>query len=421
MNYIRFIIFCIGLFFIAPITLAQRTSNSPYTEIGIGYLEQNPMVQNFAMGGLSYAMVSSLNINPSNPASYSSLSLTSFEAAVRSRGVQMTSNGQTQQVNNSYFSHLALGFPVSKRVGMSFGLLPMSTRGYSYELISESSDNIGTIQKLYEGEGGISRFFMGVGVQVNDRLSVGMNGSYIFGKIQGAENVVFVDQGTFMNTRALSRTTLGDFGMDFSANYLFKLKEKRFIRLGVAYTPFNSVNSSNTNLVENYKGNTNFPQIKDTASLVQDGKFQTELAEKYGFGVLYRTKSQWLLGIDADYSPWSNVNTLGDLAYGDAMNIRFGGQKDFDKKIVFRFGARYGQLYYLLNSESDNIENEQIEEMAVSVGMAIPIKRSFTSLDFGIEFGTRGKDAPGLIKEEFVHVNFGISINDRWFIKRKYE
>ena len=65
--------------------------------------------------------------------------------------------------------------------------------------------------------------------------------------------------------------------------------------------------------------------------------------------------------------------------------------------------------------------------MAASIGIHLPLVNSgsFSSINFGTEFGKRGSIDNGLVQEQFVRLKLGLSImpsvNDRWFVKRKYD
>ena len=59
---------------------AQVATSSPYSRYGVGDLHQGGFAKNLGMGGLSLGLIQPFNVNFSNPASYSSVLLTTFEA-----------------------------------------------------------------------------------------------------------------------------------------------------------------------------------------------------------------------------------------------------------------------------------------------------------------------------------------------------
>ena len=65
------------------------------------------------------------------------------------------------------------------------------------------------------------------------------------------------------------------------------------------------------------------------------------------------------------------------------------------------------------------------DDMALTTGLAIPIrskdKISLTVLNIGIEAGRRGKTTEMWLLEKYINVNIGITLNNKWFIKRVYD
>ena len=70
------------------------------------------------------------------------------------------------------------------------------------------------------------------------------------------------------------------------------------------------------------------------------------------------------------------------------------------------------------------INNQDLPEYGIAFGMGLPLKREQTTvpqLNIGFEYGKRGQTGNDLIEETFYKINIGITINDRWFIKRRYD
>ena len=51
--------------------------------------------------------------------------------------------------------------------------------------------------------------------------------------------------------------------------------------------------------------------------------------------------------------------------------------------------------------------------------MGLPFQ-GFQNINLGFEVGKRGTTKSGLVQEKFVSVRLGITLNDRWFVKNKY-
>jgi hypothetical protein len=46
--------------------------------------------------------------------------------------------------------------------------------------------------------------------------------------------------------------------------------------------------------------------------------------------------------------------------------------------------------------------------------------QGFSNINLGFEVGRRGTTNAGLIQEDFFSIRLGLSLNDRWFVKNKY-
>jgi hypothetical protein len=65
------------------------------------------------------------------------------------------------------------------------------------------------------------------------------------------------------------------------------------------------------------------------------------------------------------------------------------------------------------------INNSPLKETGVSFGLGLPLG-SLSNANIGFEITRRGEKNQSLIQETFVTMRIGLSLNDVWFIKRKY-
>ena len=104
-------------------TFSQISTSSPYSRYGLGILNDNTLAFQSALGGSSVALYNSDFINSSNPATYSAFKAKSFlfSTGLSHLTTQMKTTDLTQITNNSSFSHITLGFPLSKSIFVSSG------------------------------------------------------------------------------------------------------------------------------------------------------------------------------------------------------------------------------------------------------------------------------------------------------------
>ena len=81
--------------------------------------------------------------------------------------------------------------------------------------------------------------------------------------------------------------------------------------------------------------------------------------------------------------------------------------------MVYRAGVRFEKTGLKIN-------NETINEFGISFGVGIPVGRVFSNANLGFEVGQRGTTKQNLIQENFIKFQISLSLNDRWFEKRKF-
>ena len=56
----------------------------------------------------------------------------------------------------------------------------------------------------------------------------------------------------------------------------------------------------------------------------------------------------------------------------------------------------------------------------MTFGIGIPVGSMFSNLNLAVEIGKRGTTDANLVEEKFANLKMSLSLNDRWFVKRKY-
>ena len=167
---------------------AQVTTQSPYSRYGLGNVKGLLLPQFRAMGGISTAIYKPndyySNINMQNPASYSGITLTTVDIGMSGGFKQLKKGSLSESSFNSTLSHVALAFPIKAgRTGLSFGLLPYTDLGYEFSNTEKLEGDTNTVNKLYSGEGGLTKAYIGLGQQFGDHFRVGVNIEYVFGNL----------------------------------------------------------------------------------------------------------------------------------------------------------------------------------------------------------------------------------------------
>lgn len=433
---------------IGSTALAQSSNSSPYSIYGLGDPESSGFAQHHGRGNARLAVSDPFSINIANPASYvgiskgwrgsnrkDSIPYPIFQIGLGANLLQLESGGTTQGNSDFFLRNIAVGLPLKKdKWGIAFGLVPLTQVGYEINT-TEAVEGAGDVSYIYEGKGGVSRAFIGTGYRLvdkpNHQLSAGANGSYLFGTVEETKRTIL--SGGF-NSRITEKTTVSDFNFDVGVQYKFKVwqdstdsRRQIWFSAGAAYSGGADLNATNSIFAINYTGSPQFEDIKDTIS-DQDTRGSVALPPSLGFGISANFFNQWTLSADYSNQDWSQYTAFGEnQGLGNRTQYAFGVQYVYDaysrrffELLHFRAGFRYADSRIV-------IDQSQLNEYGISFGLGIPISRNLPQsfINLSAELGQRGDSNPGVIREQFARINFGLSLSpiglDSWFQKRKIQ
>ncbi|MCD6179079.1 MAG: hypothetical protein J7K39_04165 [Bacteroidales bacterium] len=404
--------------------IAQNQTTSPYSFYGIGDVYQQGNIRTFGMGGTNLAVKSNLYVNISNPASYTGVDSLSFVASV---GLQSTmasyrTNEQTSDLSNTSINHIIFAFPITHWWKSSLALLPFSNVGY--EVQNDEILDINVLsRKIYSGSGGLDKVNWGNAFKINKKLSVGINSSYYFGRVEHLNTVIFPDSAYLVNSRLSERDLLSGFEFSVGLQYFIPTGKNSFFGLAATYTPTATLNVETDYLATTFIGDQiGYESGVDTVYIRSGIQNEISLPYTFGFGVSWEKKNKLLIAADFMFDNWESFSYLGESDnYNNKIKASVGVEfiptnnnlSSYLKLIRYRFGARYNKM-------GINFNNTDIEEYAISVGFGLPLRKSASILNLGIEIGQNGTVGNSLIQERFVKVALGISIKENWFRKAKY-
>jgi hypothetical protein len=404
---------------------AQTRISSPYSRFGVGELFQNTHVNNMAMGGISQGIYNPYFVNAANPASYTAFDTLSFvfDASLHARFTKLSTTTANQTADYASLGNLLFGFPITGWWKASFGLMPYSSTGYNMtdvhtDSIFESYSNV------YEGSGGINQFYIGSSFDLNRRLSVGINVSYLFGTINHNTATVFPDSLYRYNVKTINSTRVHDFVPTLGIMYNRALQKGYHYTIGASFFAQSKINVTADKLSYSYTSSaTGVESRRDTIQMNTGTKETITLPTGLGVGFSFGRNESWLIGADFTYKQWENfkfaaaqeplVNNM-QFAIGGFINPSSSTVSNYLQRLTYRAGLRY----------SDGIlelRNQRINEFGITFGVGLPLPRTNSTINLGFEVGSRGTEKENLIKENYVKFTLGLSIFERWFVIRKYQ
>jgi hypothetical protein len=400
--------------------------NSPYSRYGIGDLgnQRNSMLR--GMGGVATAYNDVFSVNTYNPASYSFLKVTTLDFAFEGRTRSVLMNNESTSSGTATISYITLGIPLGKHAGMAAGIMPMSNVYYNATSDTISINGIGNTVMNYNGSGSTQYAYLGFSGKYKG-LSIGFNAGYVFGTTSYSSSMLSLADTPVRNSEFSRFNTIGGLYWKGGLLYNVKLKKGQYINIGAAVTLSQKLNAKRDAYDIGYQYTSTgividtIPQTRE-----EDVKGKIELPAEYSFGVHYGREFHWNVGADFVYTDWSTFNSFGNRdGVGDnAWRMAVGGEitpnpeaKKLFSMTTYRLGAYYGKDYIQINGND-------VSYVGGSVGASFPLKRSYTQfgrLNTALDIGQRGNIKNGMAREFFVKFTVGVSLNDIWFTKRKYD
>lgn len=398
------------------------SAQSIYSSQGLGLINNQGNPSNFAMGGLGIATPTLWNINTKNPAYLTLNPFSTFEVGLNFDRRNFSGDGISGSDAGGGLNFLAYAFPIKPgKWSSSFGILPYST--VNYDIFSEGSiegaPNNSTFLIDQKGEGGLANLFWSNGVAVNKNLSLGFKSQFIFGSIERETKVAIFEQFAFENTDGQLDTVLVSFSSDVNVENIESYKGVAF-QFGLAYRVFLAETKLlNFGLIMNPRSSLSGTIERQDSSVTSFNNFST-LPASFGIGISYQEPDFFSIGFDFETQAWKNAYS-DDANYQNSTKIVLGASwtPDYDnvnsyiKRIRYSMGLNYQELPYIVN-------NQGLTDFGINFGASLPVS-GYSSFDMAFKFGQLGETSNGLIKETYFKVVIGATINDRWFIKRKYD
>lgn len=391
---------------------------------------------NKAMAGLHQGFRDGTRINRMNPASYSAVDSLTFllDVGLTLQSTHLSMGGDKVTANNASFDYICGAFRIAPKTGISVGLVPYTSIGYSYssqqDLVAdhwseEEQYNLNTCS----GDGGLHKAYIGIGTSPIRNFSIGANFSYLWGDISHSFVPVAYSDGSvnsdFLNSSRYYESSIRSYSLDFGAQYELKLKKNRSLTIGATFDMGHKLHGDATMRTSGSSA--------DTITL----KNAYETPNSFGVGLLYKNGNKWSVG--ADYTlqkwgscslPWLNGNQEYVSMEGmmkDRHTVTLGGEYTPDvfsrsvlKRSTYKLGVSYSTPYVIING------TDGPKEYAVTGGFTTPVKSSWNGRNILLNVALQWvkaspTDKLSQISENYFRLSVGVTFNERWFEKWKVQ
>ena len=394
---------------------AQNGVLSPYSRYGIGLLSDQSTGITHSMGGVGAGFRAANTLNLKNPASYSTVDTLTFIAdlGLTLQNTNFDENGVKMNARNAYVDHMAMQFRILPKVGMTVGFSPFSNVGYSFsgtEVIRRDSDGEIKATNQYTGTGGVRQFMAGLGWRPTQWLSVGANASYLTG------DITHQIYNTYSSSDVQSRVKTYDaqmaaFKFDFGVQGTIKIADNNLV-LGATYAPAQKLESDIT--ITDVHSSSDTTRLKDAF----------KLPEQLSAGFSYRWK-RGMVAADVSYQSWSKALFFGEGGGSDRLSVAAGfmfqpdgSVRNIFKRTSYQAGLRVSQPYIMVGNSKGPME------YGATVGLSMPITTSYNSmslLHITAQYTRVQPQVKGMITENYLGINIGVTFMERWFMKLMVE
>jgi hypothetical protein len=427
-----------SLFLIAgsQVSQAQSLGNSPYSKLGMGEVNTSTgTVRNFGMGNLGVSTPNAFSVNVQNPALLYYNGRVIFEMAVAGQTKNIQNSTTSENTSNASLGYIALALPITKSWRTAIGIRPYSSVNYnssSQSTVPGSPEQINVITGN-NGEGTISEAFFSNGVKIYKGLSVGVTGSYIFGGINRNAYSQLQDSIGQANPQRVvlsDQTNISDVIFRGGLSYRHAFNKKLNATVGAVYGLQSNVNYKRGVVQERRRAFDNY--LIDSVSVSKRTSGEEVLPGFYEAGISFDNNNSWVVGIEYSARKWANyrsATSIKDPNLTNSTRIAVGGELTPDaasvnsylKRVSYRAGFSYTKTPYMPNGN-------QLTDVALHAGITLPVgsiprppeyNQSFINL--GVAVGRNGTTEGNLVRENYIRFMIGLSLNNSWFIKPKFD
>lgn len=404
----------LGIILSVSASFAAGTT-SAFSRYGYGEFQNPVSGALLSMGGVGYGMRTNKVINPSNPASYSSIDSLTFMMDLGLSGV--IDGSKTNAGRNTQFAgnidYVAFQMPLAEWAAISFGVNPLTIVGYEYKFtdVQPSYDYEDSLQvsQYFYGKGGITQVYLGLSFDICDRVAIGVNGRYLFGNIFQYREVTFPDETLFNPTVYQNALYVNAWQCDFGIQYHQPIGADDKLVIGGTYSMKLPMN--------------NTTEVTSTTNITDQDKtaYEFEYPQTVGAGVSYLWNNRLLIGADVTWMELSKVKYYSkENAFTDRFVYALGAEyvhnpmsKSYVEQMRFRLGANFSNSYAKVNGSDYN-------KWAITCGIGFPLPNTKTTLNLHLEYGQQGSVKNIGLVEQYGKIGIGVSLNERWFVKRRF-
>jgi len=413
---------------------AQGTSSSPYSFFGIGEQYSPRTYENSAMGGIGVAFNHYKYLNFTNPAAIAFLRETTYSLGILNNDLTLKTADTKQNSVSTSLNYIALGFPIGKKAGFSFGLQPLSSVGYSLSNNDFDEDENLSAVTLYSGEGGVNRIYGTFGIQISKSLAIGIEADYSFGAIENS--ITNQRANVSLASKYKEESVIRGGAITLGTQYQKMFKSNLYFNAGATVKLGNDLNTTGNEYLYSLIGSVVNDLVRDTIYANEiSGKYKLPMKSIMGIGLGKHDK--WHVGLEYQNQDalqpegFTNI-TNSSYNYEKSNRISLGGFylpkinsiSSYWERVTYRAGLRFEKIGLAVDGAGTGADFTSIDDFGMSFGLGLPLKQ-LSTVNLALEYGKRGTTSNNLIEENYLNVRLSLSLTasgqQGWFRKRKID
>lgn len=398
------------------------TGHNPFSRFGAGIPYEFGVSRNEAMAGCGIAAPDQDYPNFLNPALLHFNRKVNLNTDFRYQFRRLEQPGQTMLRQGSAGpALLSILIPLGESISAGAGIRPYSSREFIYQSLRRAgTDSIGIRTR---GSGGLSQAFLSFGLRISRHISLGLEGSYVFGTLEDSITFGVLPSGINYTFSNLQKRRISQFLLRPGLHLMSVISKEKGIFAGAGFSAElgNKLSYSRYNQFS-------IPGtfIRDTLEDGVSGSVIRPQSLKAGFALF--SPQAWSLCAEAEYIQAEGLTPEEGIRYRNSLGFRLGGEfcpgtkrsTSYFNLITYRAGLLFKELPF-------EYGNRPVRDVRMTAGASFPVVRKESKfskplINLSLAVGQRGISANDLGSEKYFQVSLGFTLNDfLWFNRYKID
>ena len=234
----------------------------------------------------------------------------------------------------------------------------------------------------------------------------------------------------------LDKFSISDYKLDFGLQYTYKLNKKNTINVGAVYTLGHTLHGDAYKYHQTGTESNGSIYVQSQTGDTIPNPFK--MPHTFGAGLTYVYDNRLTIGVDYTLQKWNTADLTWSkfnkesVEMNNRTKIALGAEfvpsyisHNYLKRIRYRMGAYYSTPYNKVSYTDPDTGATSFQdgarEYGVSVGFGLPMFQSKSMLNISGQYIKVSPKFKGLMEENYLRINIGLTFNERWFMKWKVD